>query len=222
MKTQHEILRSERREQIISVAAELFACKNYHEVLMDEVAERSGLSKGTLYNYFSNKEDLHLSIMTHRLELLLNVLRNRVDTRQTPLINLRRIIIHIYSFMAKYPNFFQIWYREKLHCQRHSHQSVQSLYRQIKDLLILALERGIQEEILRPHASSFVADIVMGIIDSAVLRSAHLTDEERREERVRVFEFVLDAIGTEQARQLHQAGEDNPQKEEDGEYVVGR
>lgn len=214
MRVPNEQLKSRRREEIMGIASKLFADKNYHQVLMDEVALRAGIAKGTLYNYFSNKEDLYISIITDRLKRLLELLQERVDTRQTPLVNLRRVVVHIYSFMTKYPDFFQIWHRERLNCNRSSHRDIQHLYRRIKDVLERALERGHRDGLLREHRPQFVADIVMGIIDAAVLRSATLTKEEQRRERVQVFEFILDALGTEKARELHQAGLDEPVEQE--------
>jgi len=214
MRLPNEKLKTQRREEIIGVAAELFAKKNYHQVLMDEVAVCAGIAKGTLYNYFSNKEDLYISIITDRLNALLTLLQERVDTKQTPLINLRRVIVHIYSFMTKYPHFFQIWYREKLNFDRQIHQEIHKLYRQIKQVLQRALERGYEDGILREHQPQFVADIVLGVIDAAVLRSMKLSREEQSRERIRVYEFVLDALGTEKAWEMHRAGEDEPSEGE--------
>ena len=210
----------ERRYEILTVAAKLFAEKNYHQVLMDEVAEKAGVAKGSLYNYFSNKEDLYISIIVFRLESLLKLLHERIDNNQTPLINLRRIIIHIYSFMAKYPHFFQIWYREKLNCQNNTHQRIQELYQEIKDLLSVALDRGISEGILYPQCSKFIVDICLGMIDAAVIRSANLSTEEQRRERILLFEFILDAMGTEKAKQLHQSGLDEPKTLEEPSFVT--
>jgi len=221
MRKPNEQLKLERREQLIAVAAELFATKSYHQVLMDEVAEKSGIAKGTVYNYFSTKEDLYISIITHRLKDLLSILRERIDTLQTPLINLRRILIHIYSFMAKYPHFFQIWYREKMNCQRDSHQEIHVLYQEIKDLLIVALEKGISDGILRPHTAPFIADIVLGIIDSAVLRSTRFSVEEQKKERLRMFGFIMDALGSDIGQQMHTRGLDEPQQEGLGVAVKG-
>ena len=52
-----------KQEKIINAAAELFARKNYHEVMMEDVAKLVSVAKGTVYNYFNSKEDLYFSIM---------------------------------------------------------------------------------------------------------------------------------------------------------------
>ncbi len=202
-----------RREQILTIAAEMFANQKFHEVLMDEVARRAQLAKGTIYNYFKNKEELYFAIIIHRLEHLLELLQQRVNRNMDPLTNLRRLMIHIYSFMAKYPHFFQIWYKEKGQFRPGKNARIQELYQQIRQLLIRVLDEGVEHAILRPHNREFAADIVLGIIDAAVIRSRDFTIEQQRRERIQAYEFVLHALGTPRAWQLHQMGYDEPQNE---------
>jgi len=52
-----------RREQIIQAAASLFASKGFHRTTTRDIAEAAGLSEGTLYNYYDNKNDLLIGIM---------------------------------------------------------------------------------------------------------------------------------------------------------------
>jgi len=59
-----------RQRQIINIAAQLFAEHPYHEVRMDDVAVRAGVSKGTLYAYFKDKEDLYLALIRYGLDRL--------------------------------------------------------------------------------------------------------------------------------------------------------
>jgi AcrR family transcriptional regulator len=50
--------RDQRREAILSVAREVFFEQGYTAASMSTIAARLGGSKGTLYNYFKNKEEL--------------------------------------------------------------------------------------------------------------------------------------------------------------------
>jgi AcrR family transcriptional regulator len=50
--------RDERRETILKVAREVFFEQGYTATSMSTIAARLGGSKGTLYNYFKNKEEL--------------------------------------------------------------------------------------------------------------------------------------------------------------------
>ncbi|HZG60636.1 MAG TPA: TetR/AcrR family transcriptional regulator [Anoxybacillus sp.] len=59
-----------RRKQIITAAMKLFAQKGYHATSMQEIAENSGLAKGSLYNYFKSKEEIAMSIFSYYYDLL--------------------------------------------------------------------------------------------------------------------------------------------------------
>ena len=52
-----------RPEEIISAALELFVERGYAATRLEDVAARAGISKGTLYLYFENKEDLFKAVV---------------------------------------------------------------------------------------------------------------------------------------------------------------
>ena len=49
---------AKRREEILAAAGKVFDEYGYAATTMDAIAEAAGLSKGSLYNYFTGKEDL--------------------------------------------------------------------------------------------------------------------------------------------------------------------
>lgn len=53
----------ERREQILDAAVQVFAERGLHEARMDDIAERSGLSKGALYLYYKSKDAIIAALM---------------------------------------------------------------------------------------------------------------------------------------------------------------
>jgi len=55
---QFEKIRAEKYKLIMDVAIEIFAEKTYQGASVRMIAEKAGISKGLLYNYFENKEDL--------------------------------------------------------------------------------------------------------------------------------------------------------------------
>jgi len=48
----------ERKEEIIKAARALFQSKDYDKTTMQELIERLNIAKGTLYHYFSSKQEL--------------------------------------------------------------------------------------------------------------------------------------------------------------------
>jgi len=57
------------RERILDTAYELFSHRGIHEVGVDEVVERAGVAKATLYNHFRSKDDLVLAFLEQREQI---------------------------------------------------------------------------------------------------------------------------------------------------------
>src|SRR5438128_7360775 len=57
-----------RRKEILDAAREVFARKGFNAATLEDVAERAEFGKGTLYNYFTNKESLFESVLQDSFE----------------------------------------------------------------------------------------------------------------------------------------------------------
>ncbi|MCB1025643.1 MAG: TetR/AcrR family transcriptional regulator [Acidobacteria bacterium] len=62
-----------RPEEITHAALECFAERGFSATRLDDVAERAGVTKGTVYLYFSNKEELFKSVV--RAEIVPNLVK---------------------------------------------------------------------------------------------------------------------------------------------------
>jgi len=63
---------NETKEHILKIALKLFLQKNFKEVTMKDIVEKTGLSKGAFYHYFESKEKLFEEIITLFLNSMLN------------------------------------------------------------------------------------------------------------------------------------------------------
>lgn len=62
----------ERREQLITVALELFAHRRPEDVSIDEIAERAGISRPLVYHYFPGKQSLYEAALRRAADELSN------------------------------------------------------------------------------------------------------------------------------------------------------
>jgi TetR/AcrR family transcriptional regulator, transcriptional repressor for nem operon len=53
------------KEHILEVSLNLFLQKNFKEVTMQEIVEKTGLSKGAFYHYFKSKEQVFEDVIKH-------------------------------------------------------------------------------------------------------------------------------------------------------------
>jgi len=51
-------MNSDKKQRIMQAAERLFRTRRVHEITLDEIAREADVGKGTLYLYFSNKEDM--------------------------------------------------------------------------------------------------------------------------------------------------------------------
>ncbi len=59
---------TDRRTQILDAAAGLFARQGFHKTTTKQIAAEAGVAEGTIYNYFSSKEDLLLTLAARLAE----------------------------------------------------------------------------------------------------------------------------------------------------------
>ena len=66
------------KDKIVEAAHEVFSKKGYHDATMDDIAERVGVSKGALYQYFRSKEELYRAILTARFHNMANMISSEL------------------------------------------------------------------------------------------------------------------------------------------------
>jgi AcrR family transcriptional regulator len=59
---------NERKTQILNAAEDIFTQKGFDDARMEDIAEETGVSKGTLYLYFKSKNDLIFAILDRMFE----------------------------------------------------------------------------------------------------------------------------------------------------------
>ena len=62
MPTEHFLrLKNDRKNAIIKAATREFATKDYADVSVRDIADQAGISRGSFYLYFNDKEDAYLT-----------------------------------------------------------------------------------------------------------------------------------------------------------------
>ena len=74
-KDQFEEIRQKSRENIEKIALELFAIKGYHATSISQIAEKAGISKGLLYNYYKSKEHLLDSVIMKVFDEIMRIVQ---------------------------------------------------------------------------------------------------------------------------------------------------
>lgn len=120
-----------RPAELTAAALELFVERGYSATRLDDVAARAGVSKGTLYLYFSSKEELFKAVVREGLlpviergerlseehtgsagDLIRRLIRNWWESvGRTPLAGIAKLMI---SESGNFPEIAQFYYQEVL------------------------------------------------------------------------------------------------------------
>ena len=84
---------SERRIEILKSAAAAFRRRGYHGASVDEIASALEMTKGNLYYYFKNKEDILFACHDYSLDLLLTLMADVQAEASSPEAKLRRLVL---------------------------------------------------------------------------------------------------------------------------------
>ena len=180
-----------RVQGILDAARYAFANKPFDRVLMDDVASRAGVGKGTIYRYFPDKESLYFAVICTGIEALEVQIRSSVKTRGNITTIVRRLIDTLVSFFHHNRLFFRLMNIEDSKVGGEDRPNRRRWHRE-RNRLIAAiaevLEHGQKSKALQVAYARTDAQILMGMVRSVLRhREEQLSVDEMKDEIARVF-----------------------------------
>jgi AcrR family transcriptional regulator len=90
----------DRPREICAAALEVFAEKGFAAAKLDEIARRAGVSKGTLYLYFKDKEDLFRAVVRDTVAPNIDAVRAAVTSAGLPFAQLVPMVLGRFAELA--------------------------------------------------------------------------------------------------------------------------
>lgn len=194
--SQKRIRRKSRKEEIIKAASNLFSQKSYHDVTMDQIAEKVGVAKGTIYLYFESKENLYLGILEHTFETIESILEKEIAKEDPAPQKLKKILRLIFQFYFQNMDVLRILTRDETRLIREHFEFTEHWrHRRIK-LYRKILEKGIKEGSFRSANTELMALIIFGLVGSVMF--FYPTDKTAGEIAEEVFSMISEGIMTTQ------------------------
>jgi AcrR family transcriptional regulator len=101
-------LNPEKQERIINAALKQFAQKGYTQASTNEMVKEAEISKGLLFHYFKNKQDLFLYLYDYSLKIAMNEIFAKVDMNERDMFERwKQVIVAKIEVMHKHPELFQ-------------------------------------------------------------------------------------------------------------------
>lgn len=155
----------EKQQLILSTATEEFAQCGYEKANINVIADKAGVSIGSLYRYFSSKEDLFLKTV-HEGTLFLSSTLEPIISSDQPILEKLRSIIHVIQTTSR------------------EHQSLIKLYSEMTSVGNRALAQRLSNEIETISAEAY----------ARLLKDGQDRGEVRKDMDPRLGAFFLDNL----------------------------
>jgi len=161
----------ERKDQIMNAAEDVFTQKGFSNARMDDIAKKTGLSKGTLYLYYKSKDDLIIAILNRIFQREFRAFENLdlasmratdaiwvfVETTTKDIKLMMRLLPITYEFMG-------LAFRNKL-----VQKTFKAYLNYYMDLLIPVIQHGIDSGEFKPGDAKDIAIAMGAILEGTLL-----------------------------------------------------
>ncbi len=186
-------LNQQRTNQIIEAAITVFTKKGFHQARMEDIAKAAGLSKGTLYLYFKDKDALIRAILDRIFSM-------EIGDLQAALVGTGTAVQKLYAFLDLYiaegaslepilPIMYEFF---GMSLRRADVREVLSEQFYLSVSIIEAImQLGVMQGELRPLNTRSMAITFMALLDGASLQLAYGISLDEANEHLR---FSVDLL----------------------------
>ena len=187
----------ERKDQILNAAEQVFTKKGLDQTRMEDIADQTGLSKGTLYLYFKSKDDLIIAI----LDRIFQGVFKQLDARKDNLLSASEAILQFtdeairdYKMMLRLLpiayEFLALAFRNKT-----VQKALKEYFKFYMNALVPIIQRGIDSGEFRPVNAYDVAIAAGAIYEGTILLWVYDSNMVDMEKHIRSsIQFLLAGI----------------------------
>ncbi|HKI83792.1 MAG TPA: TetR/AcrR family transcriptional regulator [Candidatus Krumholzibacteria bacterium] len=173
--SRRERQRLSHRREILDAALALFAEQGFHNISMQQVAEKAEFSIGSLYNYFKNKEDIYRSLLRELADAFHEATSEAIESGNDAVTKLRNYVVAMRKVFQENLVLIRLYHRETTGVGINAKAGVQAQIRtrheHFLEVLAGIFEDGMNEGQFRRIAEPTLLAIALdGLIRSTLLR----------------------------------------------------
>lgn len=191
-----ERVREMYRQEILDVAERVFIEKGFKAATVEEIAQESEVSVGTIYNFFKNKDELYDQFLYRFGQRLMEEFERQVLPVENPREAVRKVIELWLTDFDRHRGFYETLLESnfglRLDPSRTMGLGLREIYDRYIDALTRIFERGVADGSFHDADPLYLALCLEGILGSFMAFWARRRPEEPLPERVRrLTELIL-------------------------------
>ncbi len=104
---QYEQIRAKSKKKIFQAAVELFSSQGYHVVSVSQIADKAGVAKGLIYNYFESKDAI-LQEIIHQVSSEMIGFMSAMEDEKEPKKRLETLIRSTFKLLKEKKDFYSL------------------------------------------------------------------------------------------------------------------
>jgi TetR/AcrR family fatty acid metabolism transcriptional regulator len=162
--------KADTRRRILDATLSIAAAKGFEQTTTAEIARRAGVAEGSIYNYFRNKDDLLIHMVSEFAGSFLSELAQQVSVEEDPLLRLERLIAFHIRFFTKEGSIFQVIYGKRPGTKIQMARIIRVAIGPYAGLIEDILREGIAQGRLRDVNAQIAASFLLGGMQLTILR----------------------------------------------------
>jgi TetR/AcrR family transcriptional regulator of autoinduction and epiphytic fitness len=151
----------DRRSLILKAAAQSFAQFGYKATTMDLVSKIANVGKGTIYTFYSTKEELFAEILHKALDEMNQILAQSIQQSDSFLENLFRLLDDMLEFRSDHELFIKLAQEFRDIGTTQAMEGILKMEGLVKEALKQEIERAIQHKEVAPCDTEIVAFMIL-------------------------------------------------------------
>jgi AcrR family transcriptional regulator len=164
-----EAQRERRREEILRAASTLFSQKGYHATSVADVIAAAGISRGTFYLYFDNKDSLFLDLMEQFIQRIMDVVEVVDPNGENPTHEIYENVRRVVDVVFDHQDLTVMVLREDFGLNAEVDEKLKRFYGFVREMVEGALHNGVRLGLIREVNQAVVATALIGAIKEVFL-----------------------------------------------------
>jgi AcrR family transcriptional regulator len=184
-----------KRDRILESAFEIFIEKGYHTAKIEEIAKNAGIGKGTVYEYFSGKQEIFEESFINNVNKSFANMRVILDSELAFKEKLAKFLEYKYNIITIHSSLADIFIAHGDLISDRIKGAFHSFMVQHSKDIIAMIEQGVEEKVIRKNVNrEILCSCLMGV-SNHYLGMMIMTRKDEKPDYGFIIESILEGFG---------------------------
>ena len=183
------------RERILDAALNIFSAKGFHDTKLDEIVAEGGISKGSIYFHFPNKEKLFIALVDQFADLIERRAKEAITQENQGIRRVQVALEAVLETFAKYRRPAKLLLVQAVGLGTVFERKRMEVNDRFALLIKTYLDEAVVDGSIAPVDTAIVAHAWMGAIYSVVIQWVYTGEPSKEEIMAALLPLLLKSVG---------------------------